>query len=78
LGLDLTSIASAEQFVPRFKATELRLDIFIENVTRPLPRTKDGWETEIQVNAISTFYLAIEMLPFLRKSSDSRLTNRFE
>jgi len=70
--LDLADFASVKAFVEKVNKELARLDIVIENAgltTMKYNTTKDGWEVLTQVNVISTFLLAIALIPLLRKTA---------
>lgn len=75
--LDLSSIASVKAFAKRAQRLE-RVDVLIENAGSMLMEfklTDDGNEISLQTNVISTFLLALLMLPKLRETSE-RFQNR--
>ncbi|KAF9552313.1 short-chain dehydrogenase [Agrocybe pediades] len=65
--LDLSSFASVQSFVQTFEDKDDRLDLLVENagITPKAIQefTKDGWETSVQVNNMSTSLLALLLLP---------------
>ncbi|KAL0486635.1 retinol dehydrogenase [Acrasis kona] len=78
--LDLQSFDSVKLFVEKCNRELDRLDILVENAgiaTAEYRLTADKWESTIQTNVLSTFLLAILLLPLLRKTtkknSDTRL-----
>lgn len=82
LVLDMSTAKGVEAFVKELKATTEKLDAVILNagvIKATYSKSDDGYEETIQVNAISTMQLAIELLPMLKESSrlagqPSRLT----
>ena len=70
--LDLGDFSSVKAFAEKVNKELGRLDIVIENAgltTMKYSTTKDGWEVVTQVNVISTFLLAILLIPLLRKTA---------
>lgn len=66
--LDMADLSSVGAFAQRMSAELERLDIVILNAGTAGPSiryTKDGWEETLQVNVISTSYLAWLLLPKL-------------
>lgn len=68
--VDLTSFASVREFCVRARALE-RLDIVIENAGIATGKFEqfEGYESTITVNVISTFLMALMLLPKLRESA---------
>lgn len=70
--LDLTSFESVKRFAKKCQTELERLDILLENAALRCTQwsvTKDGWETELQVNVLSTFLLAALLAPLLAKTA---------
>ncbi|PVF96003.1 NAD(P)-binding protein [Serendipita vermifera] len=70
--LDMGLFESVKRFAKRCHDELERVDIFLENAgvgRGPWSVTKDGWETCLQVNVISTYMLAALMAPLLQKTS---------
>lgn len=71
--LDLSSSASVLEFASRVNKDLTRLDVANLNagVAFPLFKlSKDGWEQTLQVNVISTSYLAVLLLPKMYATAD--------
>jgi NAD(P)-dependent dehydrogenase (short-subunit alcohol dehydrogenase family) len=68
--LDLSSFNSVKSFCIRALQMQ-RLDIVVENaaVMRPDFVAAEGYESTITVNVISTFLMALLLLPIMRKTS---------
>lgn len=74
--LDLCSLNSIREFVDRFKISEAKLDVLINNAGASgmgLKKTKDGIIRDMQVNHFGPFLLTILLVPFLRKATPSRV-----
>jgi retinol dehydrogenase-12 len=74
--LDLSDFTSVKSFAQRVTKELGVVDILIENAglsANDYVKTVDGWETCLQVNVISTFLLAIILLPVLAKSNKPKL-----
>jgi len=72
--LDLSSFASVISFSDRIQRDVGKLDILVVNAgiaTRIFHRTKDGWESSVQVNHLSGALLSILLLPTLLKAPKS-------
>jgi hypothetical protein len=69
--LDLTSFESVRQFCRRADAELERLDVVVENAGVATPHFQDaeGFESTITINVISTFLMALLLLPKLRKTA---------
>jgi len=69
--LDLNSTASVKAFAARAQSLE-RVDVLLENagISTNEWALKEGYEQTIQVNVISTFLLALLMLPKLRETAE--------
>lgn len=66
--VDLMSFASVVAFCDEIKADPDRLDIVVANagiMTANYKQTKDGWESVLQVNALSTGLMSLLLLPKL-------------
>ncbi|KAJ6619526.1 short-chain dehydrogenase [Mycena sp. CBHHK59/15] len=64
--IDLADFASVQSFANKFNQDGGRLDILVENAAVILPqyeRSKDGWETCLQVNCLSPSLLALLLFP---------------
>lgn len=71
--LDLSSTASVKAFANRAQQLD-RLDVLVENAAVLLPptwtATAEGNETAVQTNVISTFLLALLLLPKLGETAE--------
>jgi retinol dehydrogenase 12 len=71
--LDMSNSASVLEFANRVNKELPRLDIAALNAgvaTELYKASKDGWEETLQVNVISTAYLAILLLPKMYATAD--------
>lgn len=68
--VDLTSFASVRKFCARAHTLE-RLDIMVENAGIATGKFEqyEGFESTITINVISTFLMALMLLPKLRESA---------
>ncbi|CAH2093444.1 unnamed protein product [Euphydryas editha] len=74
--LDLTSLASVRKFVEELKATEVKVDVLINNagaICTTRERTEDGLLKDLQINYLGPFLLTVLMIPLLRKAAPSRV-----
>ncbi|KAJ7493234.1 hypothetical protein B0H11DRAFT_2190852 [Mycena galericulata] len=75
--IDLADFESVKAFATKFEQDGGRLDILVENaavaITEYKP-TKDGWESSIQVNNLSTSLLALLLLPAMIKTAHEHST----
>lgn len=70
--LDLADFASVKAFANRVDSDLDRLDILCQNAgvaTSKFSKTKDGFETTVQVNGLSTGLLALLTLPLVAKTA---------
>jgi len=70
--LELGSFASVTAFVDRFDKDGGTLDVLVLNAAVALSeftQTQDGWETQVQVNHLSTALLSWGLLPQLAKTT---------
>ncbi|KAL0480363.1 hypothetical protein AKO1_007078 [Acrasis kona] len=70
--LDLQNFQSVVQFVDKCNKELDRLDILVENAgiaTETFRLTADKWESTLQTNVLSTFLMAILLLPLIRKTT---------
>lgn len=80
--LDLRSLDSVRSFGEAMRKTLPCLDVLCLNAGRgggkddAREETKDGIEAIMQVNALSHFLLACELMPLLRKSSAGRVASQ--
>ncbi|CAK5267280.1 unnamed protein product [Mycena citricolor] len=75
--IDLADFASVSAFADRFEREGGRLDILVENAgvaTDKYEVSKDGWETSMQVNDLSTPLLALRLLPLMVKTAKEHQT----
>ncbi|KAJ7708868.1 hypothetical protein B0H17DRAFT_1031140 [Mycena rosella] len=71
--IDLADFESVKQFADKFEKDGGRLDILVENaatIPKKYEATKDGWETALQVNCLSTPLLAILLLPLMIRTAE--------
>jgi NAD(P)-dependent dehydrogenase (short-subunit alcohol dehydrogenase family) len=76
--VDPSSFDSVRQFCARAQGLD-RLDILIENagIATPIFEQFEGYESTITVNVISTFLMALLLLPKMRDcATDSSITSR--
>ena len=68
--LDLTKTESVLAFAERVKKELPRVDALVENagINSPTYSVAEGFESNIQVNALNTFLLALSLLPKLRET----------
>lgn len=69
--VDLTSFDSVKEFCRRARELE-RLDVLVLNAGVAIPEfvaADEGYETQIAVNVISTFLMALELLPKMRETA---------
>lgn len=77
--IDLSSFASVLEFAERFEQDGGRLDILLMNAginTTTYSTTKDGWESTLQVNHLSTSLLSLLLLPHLAKTGKDTVNSR--
>lgn len=76
--LDLSSFASVKAFAKRAKLLP-RLNICVENagIAQGTFTLAEGHESQIIVNVILTFLLALLLLPIMRNSADKTKTKPF-
>ncbi|KAJ7466926.1 hypothetical protein FB451DRAFT_1483841 [Mycena latifolia] len=70
--VDLADFASVKRFADKFEQDGGRLDILVENAgisTSKYAPTKDGWETAIQVNCLSTPLVALLLMPHMMRTA---------
>jgi NAD(P)-dependent dehydrogenase (short-subunit alcohol dehydrogenase family) len=70
--LEMNSFASVKHFADRVNNEVTRLDIAILNAgiwNKDYHQSPEGWEEDLQVNALSTSLLALLLLPKLKKSA---------
>jgi retinol dehydrogenase-12 len=70
--VDLASFESVRQFCRRAEAELERIDVLVANAGLLMNRfveADDGWESQIAVNVISTFLMALMLLPKMRETA---------
>lgn len=70
--VDLSSFESVKQFAKRCESELDRIDVFLANAAVQNVKwttTKDGWESDLQTNVLSTFLLAALVAPILSKTA---------
>ncbi|KAF7326425.1 Short chain dehydrogenase sol3 [Mycena venus] len=75
--VDLGDFESVKQFADKFERDGGRLDILVANAAlsvRKYEATKDGWESSLQVNDLSTPLLAFLLLPAMIKTAEQYST----
>ena len=75
---DLQDFASVRQAAETIKAKYDSLDVLCNNagvMAMPDRATVDGYDVQMQTNAISPFLLTKELFPLLRNSTDGRVVN---
>ncbi|KAJ7042773.1 hypothetical protein C8F04DRAFT_1074729 [Mycena alexandri] len=75
--VDLADFASVTKFADKFEQDGGRLDILVENAAKAqliYEPTKDGWETSLQVNALSTPFVALRLLPRMMQTAREHAT----
>ncbi|KAK7055882.1 WW domain-containing oxidoreductase [Favolaschia claudopus] len=75
--VDLADFFSVKQFADRYERDGGRLDILVENAavaTFNYSTTKDNWESSLQVNHLSTAFLALLLLPTMIKTAQEHST----
>jgi NAD(P)-dependent dehydrogenase (short-subunit alcohol dehydrogenase family) len=77
--LDLASLASIADFVARFAAAHVSLDLLINNAgVMALPKrqtTADGFEMQFGTNYLGHYALTARLLPQLRRGHQPRVVN---
>lgn len=74
--LDLSSLDSVRKFTSKFLKKYDRLDLLINNagiMAPPFKITKDGFESQFQVNYLGHFLLTKKLLPLMQKTAGSRI-----
>ncbi|KAG9206455.1 hypothetical protein G6514_003286 [Epicoccum nigrum] len=72
LQLDMMDLASVKAAATRFVSEETRLDILINNagiMGTPFETTKDGYESQWQVNYLAPFVLTHNLLPLMLRTA---------
>ncbi|KAJ6580891.1 hypothetical protein B0H19DRAFT_1251172 [Mycena capillaripes] len=75
--VDLADFESVKQFGDKFERDGGRLDILVENAAIAVDKyeaSKDGWETSLQVNCLSTPLVALLLLPAMLKTAKEHST----
>ena len=76
--LDLSSIASMQNFTKSFLNKYDRLDVLVNNAGAffsTYGETEDGFERQFGINHLGPFYLTHGLIPLLIKSAPSRIVN---
>lgn len=74
--LDLANLSSVHSFATKFKQSETRLDVLLNNagiMMVPYGLTKDGFEKQIGTNHLGHFALTGLLLDVLKKTDHSRV-----
>ncbi|XP_049886136.1 retinol dehydrogenase 14-like [Pectinophora gossypiella] len=76
--LDLSSLASIENFVEVVKAGFYKIDVLINNAGVVIPlsqdeKTKEGFEVHLGINHLGHFHLTNLLLDLLKRASPSRI-----
>jgi len=72
--LEMSNFASVKNFANRVNTELPRLDVALLNAgvwNRDYAKSSEGWEETLQINTLSTSFLAILLLPKLKESSTS-------
>ncbi|KAF7345408.1 WW domain-containing oxidoreductase [Mycena venus] len=75
--VDLANFDSVKQFADKFEREGGRLDILVENAAIAADHyegTKDGWEISLQVNDLSTPFVALLLLPAMIRTAEQYST----
>ncbi|KAJ7760692.1 hypothetical protein DFH07DRAFT_816410, partial [Mycena maculata] len=75
--IDLADFDSVRRFADKFDKEGGRLDILVENAAVAkvtYEPTKDGWESSLQVNCLSTPLVAILLLPHMMRTAQEHST----
>ncbi|KAJ7765100.1 hypothetical protein DFH07DRAFT_738005 [Mycena maculata] len=75
--IELGDFESVKHFADRFERDGGRLDILVENTAVSMQKyeaTKDGWETSLQVNCLSTPLVAFLLLPSMIRTAQEHAT----
>lgn len=75
---DLQDFNSVKNFAAAIGSESSSVDVLINNAgtwEMEFSRTKDGIETNLQVNHLSPMLLTLELLPMLEKSGNGRIIN---
>ncbi|KAJ7140939.1 hypothetical protein C8R44DRAFT_692833 [Mycena epipterygia] len=75
--IDLADFASVSRFADKFDEDGGRLDILVENAgitTAKYEATKDGWESSLQINCLSTPLLGLLLLPHMLRTAQQYST----
>ncbi len=74
--IDTSSLAEVNKFAKHFQSHFDRLDLLINNagiMMSPYEVTEDGFENQLATNYLGHFALTGQMLPMLKRTSDSRV-----
>ncbi|KAJ7731222.1 hypothetical protein B0H16DRAFT_1329416 [Mycena metata] len=75
--IDLADFESVTKFADKFEQDGGRLDILVANAGMAIDKyevTKDGWESSLQVNDLSTSLVALRLLPAMIKTAHEHST----
>ncbi|KAJ7760695.1 hypothetical protein DFH07DRAFT_816417, partial [Mycena maculata] len=75
--IDLADFDSVRRFADKFDKEGGRLDILVENAAMAKVKyepTKDGWESSLQVNCLSTPLVAFLLLPHMMRTAHEQCT----
>jgi NAD(P)-dependent dehydrogenase (short-subunit alcohol dehydrogenase family) len=75
--LDLSDLASVEEFASAFAGRHDRLDLLIDNagvMVPPFSRTAQGFELQFGTNHLGHFALTARLMPLLLRTHGSRVT----
>ena len=75
---DFSDLRSVNEFADHIKADYSSIDVLINNAgtwEMKFNETKDGIETNLQVNHLSPMLLTLQLLPLLERSQNGRIVN---
>ncbi|KAJ7699056.1 hypothetical protein B0H17DRAFT_927003 [Mycena rosella] len=75
--VDLADFSSVQRFADKFERDGGRLDILVENAAIGVfayETTKDGWESNLQVNSLAGPLLALLLLPIMVNTANQHAT----
>ena len=76
--LDLADLSSIKEFTNKFKQTNSRLDLLINNagvMIPPYQKTIDGFELQMGTNHLGHFALTCRLIDLLKNTPESRIVN---
>ncbi|MGB3616496.1 MAG: oxidoreductase [Catalinimonas sp.] len=76
--VDLSSLASVQQFAEKFSARYAKLDLLVNNagiMMSPYKETADGYENQFATNYLGHFALTGRLLPLLRAALGARVVS---